>query len=259
MATAIGLERAGCDPLLLKQATELAQIGSGIGPQANALRVLRELGAADQSGWALVPGYRLAPEHAYRAARDDVVAVYRWLDRHYGVERTVVSGECAGGGLAVALAVRPRDAAVRLPVALHAVSPFCDPTLASSATHVTSDRDPWVGRDRFRLSVASSIHTSDPAASLVSPINADLCGLPPLRVQAAEDEVLREDAERLARVAAGGRRTGHDQARSGHRALVRPVRLPTRARLGASAVRRRRGGHAACRVASGGSDELAGA
>ena len=48
MATAIGLERAGCDPLLLEQATELAEIGSGIGLRANALGVLHELGPADQ-------------------------------------------------------------------------------------------------------------------------------------------------------------------------------------------------------------------
>ena len=47
MATAIALEQAGCDPLVLEQASELAEIGSGIGLQANALRVLRSLGAAD--------------------------------------------------------------------------------------------------------------------------------------------------------------------------------------------------------------------
>ena len=152
-------------------------------------------------GWALVPDYRLAPEHAYPAALDDVVAVFGWLAREHGAERSVVSGECAGGGLAVAMAVRLRDAGMPLPAALHMVSPFCDLTLASLGANERSDRDPWLGRDRLRVYVASYIHAADPATPLISPVNADLRGLPPLLIQAAQDESLRDDATRLAEVA----------------------------------------------------------
>ena len=152
-------------------------------------------------GWALVPDYRLAPEHAYPAALDDVVAVFGWLAREHGAERSVVSGECAGGGLAVAMAVRLRDAGITLPAALHVVSPFCDLTLTSRGANDTSDRDPWLGRDRLRVYVASYIHAADPATPFISPVNADLRGLPPLLIQAAQDEALRDDATRLAEVA----------------------------------------------------------
>ena len=153
-------------------------------------------------GWALVPDYRLAPEHAYPAALDDVVAVYGWLAREHGTEQIVVSGECAGGGLAIAMALRLRDAGATPPAALHAVSPFCDLTLTSPSANEISGRDPWLGRDRLRLYVASYIHTADPATPLVSPANADLRGLPPLLIQAAEGEALRDDAGRLAKAAA---------------------------------------------------------
>ena len=152
-------------------------------------------------GWALIPDYRLAPEHAYPAALDDVVAVFGWLAREYGAERTVVSGECAGGGLAVAMAVRLRQDGMALPAALHVVSPFCDLTLTSAAANEISGKDPWLGRDRLRIYVASYIHTADPGAALVSPVNADLRGLPPLLIQAADTEALRDDARRLAEVA----------------------------------------------------------
>jgi salicylate hydroxylase len=152
--------------------------------------------------WGLIPDCRLAPEHAYPAALDDVVAVYGWLAREHGAQRSVVSGECAGGGLAVAMAVRLRDAGAMLPAALHVVSPFCDLTLANLAANNTSDRDPWLRRDRLRVSVASYIHTADPDTPLISPVNADLRGLPPLLIQAAEREALRDDATRLAEVAA---------------------------------------------------------
>jgi salicylate hydroxylase len=153
-------------------------------------------------GWALVPDYRLAPEDPYPAALDDVVAVYGWVAREHGVDRCVVSGECAGGGLTVAMAVRLRDAGAPLPAALHVVSPFADLTVTSPAATAMSDTDPWLGRDRLRLLAASYIHAADPATPLISPVNADLRGLPPLLIQAAEGEALGDDATRLAEVAA---------------------------------------------------------
>ena len=172
-------------------------MGSASGAIALASRLAQAIG-----GWALVPDYRLAPEHAYPAALDDVVAVHGWLAREHGTPPSIVSGECAGGGLALAMAVRLRDTGAMLPAALHVVSPFCDLTLASPAANETSARDPWLGRDRLRVLVASYIHTADPAAPLISPLNADLRGLPPLLIQAAADEALRDDALRLAEAAA---------------------------------------------------------
>lgn len=171
-----------------------------MGSAQGALELASRLAAA-AGGWALIPDYRLAPEHPYPAALDDVVAVHGWLAREYGSTRVVVSGECAGGGLAIAMAVRLRDAGATLPVALHVASPFCDLTVTSPSATDMSGRDPWLGRDRLRIAAASYIHAADPVTALISPVNADLRGLPTLLIQAAEDEALRDDAKRLAHVA----------------------------------------------------------
>ncbi len=91
---------------------------------------------AAAGGWALVPDYRLAPEHPFPAALDDALAAYRWLAREYPRAPVIVSGECAGGGLALGLALALRDAGGRVPDArgIHVVSPFCDLTLSPRAS-----------------------------------------------------------------------------------------------------------------------------
>ena len=175
-------------------------MGSARGAVDLAARLAQTVG-----GWALVPDYRLAPEHAFPAASDDVLAAYRWLVREHAPTNVVVSGEDAGGGLAVALAVRLRDAGEPLPAALHVVSPFCDLTVTSAAATAMPPGDPWLNRDRLRLLVASYIHTADPEDPAVSPVRADLHGLPPLLVQAASDEALADDARGLAAAAEAAR------------------------------------------------------
>jgi salicylate hydroxylase len=174
--------------------------GYTMGSAQGAVDLASRLAAA-VGGWGLVPDYRLAPEHAFPAALDDVVAAYLWLVREHGPQRIVVSGEDAGGGLAVALAVRLRDAGEPLPAALHVVSPFCDLTVTRASATATPSGDPWLGRDRLRLLAASYIHTTDPADPLVSPVLADLQGLPPLLIQAAAGEALADDARGLAAAA----------------------------------------------------------
>jgi salicylate hydroxylase len=171
-------------------------MGSARGAVALASRLAQAVG-----GWALVPDYRLAPEYAFPAAIDDVAASYAWLVREHAPARVVVSGEDAGGGLAVALAVRLRDAGEPLPAALHVVSPFADLTVTSPSATAVPNPDPWLNRDRLRLLAASYIHAADPADPAISPVRADLHGLPPLLVQAAAGEALADDARRLAEAA----------------------------------------------------------
>ncbi len=171
-------------------------MGSARGAVALASRLAEAVG-----GWALVPDYRPAPEHAFPAALDDVVTTYLWLVREHAPGRIVVSGEDAGGGLAVALAVRLRNAGEPLPAALHVVSPFCDLSVTSATSSAVSSRDPLLNRDRLRMLAASYLHTTDPADPLVSPLRADLQGLPPLLIQAAADEALVDDARGLAAAA----------------------------------------------------------
>src|SRR5205807_336740 len=128
---------------------------------------------------------------------DDVLSAYRWRLAHAG--ETAVSGECAGGALAVSLAVRLRDEDAQLPVALHAVSPFCDLTVASESSGTTAD--PGFTRHVLGVYAASYLHDADPRSPLVSPISADLRELPPLLIHVAADEALRDDAVGLARAA----------------------------------------------------------
>src|ERR1700733_6257750 len=71
-------------------------------------------------GWSLVPDYRLAPEHPFPAAVHDVLAAYRWLAREYPRAPIIVRGQCAGGGLALSLALALRDEqGVRMPAGIH--------------------------------------------------------------------------------------------------------------------------------------------
>src|SRR5579875_2098316 len=157
-------------------------------------------------GWALVPDYRLAPEHPFPAALDDCLAAYRWLTRRYPKAPVIVSGECAGGGLALSLALALRgsgEPAGRLPAAIHLVSPFCDLALTAEHPSLAVGSDPWFNRITLIQMAACYIHDSDPGEALVSPARADLSGLPPLLIQAAEPESLFPVARRLADRARG--------------------------------------------------------
>jgi salicylate hydroxylase len=164
-------------------------------------------------GWSLVPDYRLAPEHPFPAALHDAMAAYHWLAREYPQAPILVSGECAGGGLALSLALALRDAAgalrdaagptTRMPAGIQLVSPFCDLALSAENLGPAADSDPWFNRITLIQLAACYIQDTDPDQALVSPSRADLSGLPPLLIQAAEPEALFSRAERLA-----------DQARS---------------------------------------------
>jgi salicylate hydroxylase len=157
--------------------------------------------AAAAGGWSLVPDYRLAPEHPFPAALDDALAAYRWLAREYPQAPIIVSGECAGGGLALALALALRDAAgpaSRRPAGIHVVSPFCDLAPPAESLDAAADSDPWLNRIALLQLAACYIHGADPGDALVSPLRADPSGLPPLLIQAAEPEALFPSAQRLA-------------------------------------------------------------
>jgi salicylate hydroxylase len=171
--------------------------GYTMGSARGAVNLAARLAGA-VGGWALVPDYRLSPEHAFPAALDDVATVHSWLMRRYDPARVVISGECAGGGLAVSVAIRLRDAGHALPDLVHVVSPFADLTPAGADARPDPASDPWFTPDRLRILAASYIHGTDPSDPKVSPATADLHGLPPLLIQAAAGETLAGDARRLA-------------------------------------------------------------
>src|SRR2546423_6604133 len=147
--------------------------------------------------------YRLAPEHPYPAAVDDALAAYIAL-LHDGIAPSDIAfaGESAGGGLAVATMVNARDHGLALPAAAFVMSPYVDLTLAGTTMETKRDVDPLLSRELLRPRVADYAPGLDAALGLISPVFADLSGLPPLIIQAGSHEVLLDDAVRLARQAA---------------------------------------------------------
>jgi acetyl esterase/lipase len=147
--------------------------------------------------------YRLGPEHPYPAALDDALAVYRAvLDSGIAPADIALAGESAGGGLAIATMVSARDQGLPLPAAAFVMSPYADLTLAGASMDTKGDADPLLSRENLRARVADYTAGQDAALGLISPVFADLSGLPPLIIQAGSHEVLLDDAVRLAGQAA---------------------------------------------------------
>jgi epsilon-lactone hydrolase len=140
--------------------------------------------------------YRLAPEFPFPAALDDTITAYRWLlSGGISPQHIVFAGDSAGGGLALAALLKLRDMRVAMPAAAVLLSPWCDLELNTDAAR--ADRDPIYSRKAFlkfgRL-YANAMPLDHP---LLSPIHADLQGLPPLLIQAGELELLVDDARQL--------------------------------------------------------------
>jgi acetyl esterase/lipase len=147
--------------------------------------------------------YRLAPEHPYPAAVDDALAAYHALLRD-GTDPADIAfaGESAGGGLAVATLVNARDHGLPRPAAAFVMSPYADLTLAGTTMDSKRAADPLLSRENLQARVPDYTSGQDAALGLISPVFADLSGLPPLIIQAGSHEVLLDDAIRLARQAA---------------------------------------------------------
>ena len=147
--------------------------------------------------------YRLAPEHPYPGAVDDALAAYEALLLGGTAPSDIAfAGESAGGGLAVATLVNARDHGLPLPAAAFVMSPYADLTLSGATMETKREADPLFTPQAFPARVADYTAGQDAALGLISPIFAELSGLPPLLIQAGSHEVLLDDAIRLARVAA---------------------------------------------------------
>ncbi|OYT87723.1 MAG: hypothetical protein CFE46_11330 [Burkholderiales bacterium PBB6] len=155
-----------------------------------------------QGARVFVPDYRLAPEHPFPAAPDDVMAA--WLALHAqhvaagSPGRIAVGGDSAGGNLAVSLMVSLRDAGGPLPDAAMLFSPGTDLTGGSESLVTNSDSDALFRGEylvHLRDQYLQGADMNDPRAS---PLLASMHGLPPMVIHVARDEVLRDDGIRLA-------------------------------------------------------------
>lgn len=198
-------EIAGCPVAIIKpkSATPQATIVHLHGGAFFAGSIKTHLGMAAEmavraEATVVLPEYRLAPEHPFPAAIDDCQAVYDALmDQYVDPANTFISGDSAGGGLALSLAQRLRDDGGELPAGIVLISPYLDLSLSGQTIQSKAKLDPMLsidflkrGGDAYRGEVACA----DP---LVSPLFGDLGGLPPMLIQCGTDEVLLDDTERL--------------------------------------------------------------
>ncbi|TCK21882.1 alpha/beta hydrolase [Pseudonocardia endophytica] len=146
-----------------------------------------------------VADYRLAPENPFPAAFDDGVAAYRGILAD-GVDPSslVVSGDSAGGGLALAVMAAARDCGDPLPAVGVLMSPWADLTLSGDSMSAREPMDPLVSRAVLTEMQQGYLQGADPADHRASPLLGNLAGLPPLLVQVGSSEVLEDDAVRIA-------------------------------------------------------------
>ncbi len=143
--------------------------------------------------------YRLAPEHPFPAAVDDVLAAYRaLLDSGMKPEKIVLAGDSAGGGLTLSALVRMRNEGLPLPAAGFLLSPWADMTCEARSMKTKATEDPSLNEEGLRFSAANYLGATPASDPVASPVHADLSGLPPLLVHVGSAEILLDDSLAIA-------------------------------------------------------------
>jgi acetyl esterase/lipase len=148
----------------------------------------------------LMVDYRLAPQYPFPAALEDCTIAYNWLlKQHISSQRIVIAGDSAGGNLTITLLIKLCGEAKPLPAAAACLSPVTDMTNRDKAYQAF--KDPLLPPKAIKRYTRSYLGKNDARNPLISPVYGNLRGFPPLMLHAGEDEILREDAIRIASLA----------------------------------------------------------
>jgi acetyl esterase/lipase len=169
---------------------------------AGSIQSHRPLAAAIASAArarALLPGYRLAPEHPFPAGLQDVISAYEWLlEDGIPPERIAIVGDSAGGGLVFSLLLWLRDHGLALPACAVCLSPWVDLTLSGETWRINEKKDVMLQFWNIRKGAEMYLNGTDPRDPLASPLFAELGGLPPLLIQVGTREMILSDSTRIA-------------------------------------------------------------
>lgn len=145
--------------------------------------------------------YRLAPENPAPAAIDDGMSVWNFLmQKGYGAKNVILAGDSAGGNLALELTLRLRAQDRILPRGLILFSPWTDMSCSGNSYDTNKEKDPTITLEYVQcVRVAYAGENADFSDPSLSPLFADLSGMPPTLVQVGSHEVLRDDSEKLAK------------------------------------------------------------
>lgn len=148
---------------------------------------------------AFIPDYRLAPQHRFPAAIDDVVTAYRsLLEQGHDPRSLVVAGDSAGGAMVMTLMRKARDAGLPLPSAGFAMSPWANLAHTGASIRTRAGLDPACTLEFLTLLAQNFLGDALPTDPDASPVNADVRGLPPVLIHIGENELMLSDAIRLA-------------------------------------------------------------
>lgn len=154
--------------------------------------------AASTSMDVLSFDYRLAPEFPYPAACEDAMRVWNYLMLlGYGARDIIISGDSAGGNLALSLVLKLKEEGRLLPRGIVLMSPWTDLTLSGESHSTRADVDPVLSEAYIQKMIANYAGKQDTKASLISPLFGDFTGFPPTYIQVGENEILYSDSVTL--------------------------------------------------------------
>lgn len=151
---------------------------------------------------ALMAYYRLAPEYPFPACLDDAVLAYQWLLKQgIPAEKIAIAGDSAGGGLTLSTLLTLRDRKLPMPACAYMMSPLLDVSDHAPSRWKNAMSDTALPAPKKRAINPRPLYLggADPEDPIVSPINGDFTGLPPLYIQVSDSEMLLDDSLRLAR------------------------------------------------------------